>query len=251
MIVRVDHDGSASGAANMARDLSMLEDVRNNVADILFRTYTWEPWCVSLGRNQPETSIDAERCEASGFDIVRRPTGGRAVLHANELTYCIVVRLGPSRTARDVYARVHEALFAILTDHIPDLAFSGVPTDLRTHYASSGALGQVCFTSHARSEIMSGTRKVVGSAQRVIDGIVLQHGSILCGSGHERISDLVHTDERQREFLQAEIGRSSVTLSELAQREVLPVEVVRWLTSGDENIETYIRRSFDHFQDTH
>lgn len=251
MIVRVDHDGAASGAANMARDLSMLDDVQNNVADILFRTYTWDPWCVSLGRNQQEASIDAERCEAYGFDTVRRPTGGRAVLHANELTYCVVVRLNHMRTAHDVYARVHEALFACLTDHIPDLTFSGVPTDLRTHYASSGALGQVCFTSHARSEIMSGTRKVVGSAQRVIDGIILQHGSILCGPGHERISDLVNTDERQREFLRAEIGRSSVTLSELAQREVLPNDVVRWLTSGDENIETYIRRSFDHRQDTH
>lgn len=245
MIVRVDHDGAASGAANMARDLSMLDDVRNNVADIMFRTYTWDPWCVSLGRNQPDTSIDAERCIASGFDIVRRPTGGRAVLHANELTYCIVVRLGPSRTAQDVYARVHEALFAILTDHVPDLAFSGVPTDLRTHYASSGALGQVCFTSHARSEIMSGTRKVVGSAQRVIDGIVLQHGSILCGPGHERISDLVITDEHQREFLRAEIGRSSITLSEVAQKDVLPSDVIQWLTGRETNIGTYIRRSFD------
>mgnify|MGYP000064713487 CR=1 FL=1 len=244
MIIRVDHNEAAPGSVNMELDLAMLNEVRTGAADIVFRTYTWDPWCVSLGRHQSIDAINADACASAGIDIVRRPTGGRAVLHANELTYGFAAKLSIALTPQIAYSLLHQALFAALAPHVSQLAFSGIPTDLRTHYASTGVLGQVCFTSHARSEIMCGTRKVVGSAQRVIDGFVLQHGSILCGPGHERIADLLLCEEAERSHLQNEIERSSVTLSDITNTTVTADDVVLWFTEDEVDIGTHIRRSF-------
>jgi lipoate-protein ligase A len=229
----------------MALDLAMLDDVAVGTFDILVRTYMWSPWCVSLGRNQREDSISAGSCRLNGFDIVRRPTGGRAVLHANELTYAVALRSTAVLTPQLAYALIHEAIHAALEPLAPSLTFSGASTDLRTHYAASGALGQVCFTSHARSEIMWHTRKVVGSAQRVVGGLVLQHGSILCGAGHERIADVVAATDLERATMRASIERSSATLSEVAGRPITPNEVAERLSDLAEQVEVRLRRRFD------
>ncbi len=213
MKISAHHDGASTGALNMERDLVLLHSVQRGEFDIGFRSYTWDPWCVSLGRNQPPSSIDALRCESLGFDIVQRPTGGRAVLHADELTYCIVMRIDDSRSASFVYQQTHELIFNALQSVAEGLSLSTDSTNLRTHYASSGPLGQACFTSHARSEIVRDGRKVVGSAQRIIAGCVLQHGSILCGPGHSTLADIIRATDMEREHLRAELQRVSTTLS--------------------------------------
>lgn len=243
MNIRTSHDGPARGADNMAQDLALLDSVRTGVLDVAVRTYTWEPWCVSLGHHQREDAIDRDLCELRGYDVVRRPTGGRAVLHADELTYAVAVRTSTDRTAQQIYAMVHEAIHAALLPLVPHLAFTGVGTDLRTHYASSGALGQICFTAHARTEITVDGRKVVGSAQRVLDGIVLQHGSILCGDGHEQIADLVSASESTRSSMRSTIERSSATLSSAAGRPLSPDLVADCLRDLGEQISTLFHRS--------
>lgn len=216
MIVRIERGGAATGQANMLADLEMLGTVQDGDVDIAVRTYTWLPWCVSLGRHQPAMAIDFAKCTELGFDVVRRPTGGRAVLHADEITYCIVIRMVPKRNMRMVYESTHELIYEALSTIVSGLTFSETTSDLRTHYASSGPLGQLCFSSHARSEIMHGARKVVGSAQRLMNGVILQHGSILCGSGHEQISEIVVAEESQRSRLILGIESSSTTLSSIA-----------------------------------
>ncbi len=206
------HEGMASGSQNMARDLELLESVRRGDLELAFRTYQWDPWTVSLGKHQRLASINVDEAHQRGFDIVHRPTGGRAVLHAQEITYCIAVRGVPTV----VYAAVHQALHSALETYLPDdLTFEQSPTDLRQHYASATPMGQVCFTSSARTEIMAGGRKLVGSAQRLVDGVVLQHGSILLGPGHEQIADLLFLDIPARDMLRQQLASTSVTLSEL------------------------------------
>ncbi|MBC8125501.1 MAG: hypothetical protein H7X70_07170 [Candidatus Kapabacteria bacterium] len=212
MIISTHRDGALHGARNMERDFEMLHNVQQGVLDIGFRSYTWDPWCVSLGRNQPISSIDALKCESLGFDMVQRPTGGRAVLHADEVTYCIVMRIDDSRSAPFVYQQTHELIFNALQSVAEGLSLSTNSTNLRTHYAASGPLGQACFTSHARSEIMCNGRKVVGSAQRVTSGCVLQHGSILCGEGHEQLADVITATDMERARLRSELQHSSATL---------------------------------------
>lgn len=218
----VSSDGSANGRANMDLDMNLLAEAERS-GSWHMRTYTWSPWCVSLGKHQSLDVIDDVEMQQRGFDVVHRPTGGRAVLHANELTYCCAAPLADGQTAQYIYATVHTLIVAALRSlNVPDLEFQEVPTDLRLHYASSGVAGASCFTSSAKSEIMARGRKVVGSAQRVINGYVLQHGSILCGAGHEQLADVVRAEASQRAMLRSRIHEGSITLSDLAGRTITP-----------------------------
>ena len=82
-----------SGAYHMMRDLELAENLRDDpgVPNVL-RLYSWKPYCISIGYQQDESSIDRNRCADAGVDIIRRPTGGRAVYHAEELTYAVIMR---------------------------------------------------------------------------------------------------------------------------------------------------------------
>src|SRR5262245_2885472 len=85
-------DGPLDGVRNMAIDAALLEEVENATTPrTIVRFYSWRIPTISLGRNQkPEKAVDVEYCRANGIDIVHRPTGGRAVLHDDELTYAVI-----------------------------------------------------------------------------------------------------------------------------------------------------------------
>jgi lipoate-protein ligase A len=106
-------DGDLGGAQNMARDLAMLEAVADGESPPTLRLYGWSPPCLSLGRHQSLDAADIDFCRTRGIDLVRRPTGGRAVLHHHELTYALIARLGrepiPSRL-QDAYRTICGAL---------------------------------------------------------------------------------------------------------------------------------------------
>ncbi|MBI2793337.1 MAG: lipoate--protein ligase family protein [Ignavibacteria bacterium] len=214
----------------MARDLELLETVRAGIAPFAFETYTWEPWAVSLGKHQSINAIDVDKAREMGIDVVWRPTGGRAILHADELTYCVAVRGNP----RDVYRRVHDVIRRAL-DRIVPHALNGhkAQPDLRQFYASGTRLGQVCFASSVTDELMHNGRKVVGSAQRVIDGIVLQHGSILCGPAHQTIADILAVKENDRSEIKQQLNKLSISLSEIAGRRIDPLTVAREIEQID------------------
>lgn len=234
--------GSATGAENMRRDLELWEQVRHGQVPPTLRLYSWQPWCVSLGKHQPLEAIDLDALHRSGLDVVHRPTGGRAVLHADEVTYCICTPVQDSLHARGVYAEIHHLLFASLSALCSDLTFASLDSDLRTHYAANGPMGQACFTCHARSEILWHGRKVVGSAQRVIDGVLLQHGSILCGPGHEGLSEVIRATDQERDALRTSIGTSSATLSEVAGRRVTVDEVFHAITAHVQHTGPSVQR---------
>lgn len=225
MIVKVLRNGTASGESNMLADREMANAVANDNIHVGFRTYTWAPWCVSLGKNQDQESINSDACKALGYDVVRRPTGGRAVLHANELTYCLAVKLMYGKTAREVYQMIHTEICRALSTLSTDLRCTNTASDLRVHYASSGFLGRACFTAHTKSEIVAGERKVVGSAQWIDNGTLLQHGSILCNVGHEQIAELIAGPDGLQSEMLSGLRKSSTTLTELVGREVTADEV--------------------------
>lgn len=214
-----------SGEENMRRDLALVATARTQPS--VMRLYTWDPWCVSLGYNQNESVIDQHLLRERGWDLVRRPTGGRAVLHAEELTYCIAVPQGEGVKPREIYQRIHEQLLEALQTLVPGLSFEESPTDLRHHYATAGAAAASCFTSSARTEIMFNGRKVVGSAQRTIDGVILQHGSILTGPAHTNIVDVLAATDEERASVAADIQKSAVSLSEAAGRIIMAEEVAK------------------------
>ena len=106
-------DGDLAGAQNMARDVAILESVSEGDSPPTLRLYGWDPPCLTLGRHQGIEAADLEFCSAEGIDVVRRPTGGRALLHQHELTYAVVAPLGRGplpRGLQDAYRLICGAL---------------------------------------------------------------------------------------------------------------------------------------------
>jgi lipoate-protein ligase A len=192
MTVRTLAEGRAPGAANMSRDRELALLLERGEIPPTIRVYGWEPPAVSIGFHQREEDFDAARLARSGIHLVRRPTGGRAILHDHEVTYCAVMplSLGPPRA---IYRMLNEALLdGILAMGIP-AALSGSGADLRRAYA--GAEGIPCFSVSVKSEIQVGGRKIVGSAQRRYGRTVLQHGSFLLGARHRDLAGYLRSAE--------------------------------------------------------
>ena len=158
----------------MALDDALAASVRAGGAPVL-RFYRWAPACLSLGRNQPARGrYDVQALHARGIDVVRRPTGGRAVLHDRELTYTVAVPDGVLGSPRQTYAAVNRALMA-------GLRRLGVPAQLQAETGRRAPVPSLspCFQEPVEGEVTVGGRKLVGSAQRREGGVILQHGSLL------------------------------------------------------------------------
>lgn len=172
-------DGARDGAANMTIDAALLEEVESSPEPrTIVRFYAWKTPTISLGRNQKiDRALDVEYCREAGIDIVHRPTGGRAVLHDDELTYAVISSDSSvfGDTIYGNYKRVSEALC---------LGYNslGVPAilapDTRKAVDVSDEMDLPCFLSTSRYELMVGGRKIVGSAQRRVRRSFLQHGSM-------------------------------------------------------------------------
>jgi lipoyl(octanoyl) transferase len=158
----------------MAVDEALADSVRITRRPVL-RIYRWSPRCLSLGRNQPaEGHYDVDAIRKAGADVVRRPTGGRAVLHDRELTYGVAVPDGMLGSPRETYRRIHSALVA-------GLLRLGVTAEMRPRSARRASPPSLvpCFREPAEGEIVAGGSKLVGSAQVRLRGTILQHGSLL------------------------------------------------------------------------
>lgn len=213
----IDVNGLQSGAINMLRDAGMMEEVRGTDNGMV-RLYAWKPYAVSLGYNQNASAIDPIRCQDRGIDIVRRPTGGRAVLHAEEITYAVATPLN-GFTAQEWYARIHQAIARGLASiGLDDATFvKSQPHFADVYKQSSGAL---CFSSSARYELEWNGKKFVGSAQRVIGGVLLQHGSILLGPYHLQLAQVLNIDESKRAGMLALLKQRSISIGEIMGRSV-------------------------------
>ena len=221
------HDGEW----NMSFDVSRAEAVDAGNASPMLRVYRWDPWCISLGRHQSETDIDVGRAQRDGIGIVRRPTGGRAILHAEELTYSVVMP-SEGRGIMEVYKSISEALAEGLRAFVPDIEMARSQPDFQKLYREAGSIP--CFSSSARYEIEYGGRKLVGSAQRRIGSTVLQHGSVLIGAAHLKLADYLAVDDATRDDIRADMVRHTVTLRDVTDRAVSFEEVRDALRAGFE-----------------
>lgn len=169
------------GWANMAIDRALLGLAAGEGAAVL-RLYRWHPACLSFGRHEPAARrYDRARIEALGLDCVRRPTGGRAVWHAGELTYAVVAPEAALGGLREAYARIHAWLASAIGALGAEAVLAGPPD--RTPRPGEGA----CFAAPVGGEVLVGGRKVVGSAQVREDGALLQHGSMLLHDDQEMV----------------------------------------------------------------
>ena len=166
---RLLETGAGPGAWNMAVDEAMLEAHRQGLAPPTLRVYRWARPTLSLGYAQRLDGLDLAAPRAAGVDVVRRPTGGRAVLHAGDLTYAVVASGLPASVSAS-YRRIADAL----VDGLAGLGLAPAVVPGATRPGRSAA----CFASSTRADLVVDGRKVVGSAQLRREGAVLQHGTI-------------------------------------------------------------------------
>lgn len=187
----------ARGAWNMAVDEAVLEAVGRDQAPPTLRLFAWEPPCLSLGYAQPIGDVDLARLQANGWDLVRRPTGGRAVLHTDELTYSVIAPLDEPHVAGTVlesYNRLAQAL-------VEALRLLVLPVEVQEHAPAPAAkdANPVCFEVPSTYEITVGGKKLIGSAQARRREGVLQHGSLpLTGDLTRILQVLAFPDEISR-----------------------------------------------------
>ncbi|HVZ77444.1 MAG TPA: hypothetical protein VG818_05650 [Gemmatimonadaceae bacterium] len=161
------------GAANMAWDDALMARARRTGHAVL-RVYAWQSPTLSLGRNQAaRDAYDTDAAARLGVEFVRRPTGGRALLHWHEVTYSVTAPDAFDATLRGAYDRINALLLHALRE-------LGVPAHLAAPAKRTIAPGLApCFDQPSAGEIVANGAKLVGSAQWRADGALLQHGSIL------------------------------------------------------------------------
>jgi lipoate-protein ligase A len=159
----------------MAIDEAVLHALADGKGLPTLRFYRWEPACLSLGYNQHHSEVDEDACVGLGYTWVRRPTGGRAILHTDELTYSVVAPQDEPRVMGGIvesYRRLSQGLLAGLRALGADVFQAQEEKALDSHSSA------VCFDTPSNYEITVNGKKVVGSAQVRRRGIVLQHGSV-------------------------------------------------------------------------
>lgn len=184
-------DPRQPGARNMAVDEALLQCMADG-GDPVLRLYGFAPPCLSLGRFQPVADLeDDARRRRDGVDLVRRPTGGRAVLHDDEVTYAVV--LGRRHLQPFSKRAAYRASAAILLRLLPALGVRGVvrPGAAAAHDGAARpgppAPDPDCYRTTAEYEVTAGQRKLVGSAQTTTRGAALQHGTIPLTGAYTRI----------------------------------------------------------------
>jgi lipoate-protein ligase A len=176
--------GPNIGAYNMAVDEELLARAQAGDAMPVLRFYGWSPPAVSIGRFQKiENTVNADTCKRLGFDIVRRITGGRAVLHHHELTYSIISRTDNPQFPHAVLG-TYKIIAAGLLSGLKNLGVHAnmvSRSDRHTVLVKKEKKDPSCFSSPSWYEILVREKKIVGSAQRRVTGAFLQHGSVLIG----------------------------------------------------------------------
>ncbi|MBI4504366.1 MAG: lipoate--protein ligase family protein [Chloroflexi bacterium] len=219
--------GAADGATNMALDDALLDGAAAGGPPTL-RLYRWRPPCLSLGYFQPLVDVDRAACAAAGVELVRRPTGGRAVLHADEVTYAVAGSLGDPPFVGGVvasYGCLAQALLAALAE-------LGVAAESAAPGPPVGPRGPACFDGAAAYEISAGERKLVGSAQTRRGGALLQPGAVPLGGDPARVVDLLALQPEARAALRARLAARSATLAALLGRRPDWVAVARAVAGG-------------------
>ena len=185
---RLIYSAPADGATNMAVDEAILQAVAAEQVPPTLRIYAWEPACLSLGRAQPVADVDLVAQRAAGFGLVRRPTGGKAILHVDELTYSVIAPQQEPRVAGGI-VESYRRLSAGLVRGLERLGVTGLVADQRAE--NRRLEGPVCFEVPSDYEITVDGRKLVGSAQMRARGVVLQHGALPLRGDITRICPLL------------------------------------------------------------
>lgn len=221
---------ACTGAENMALDEAIMEAVAAGESPPTLRLYQWEPPCLSLGKRQPLDGVDLTACHADRIDVVRRATGGWAILHTDELTYSVALRPDDPRVSGailDTYRTLSQGLIA-------GLRLLGAAAEMNP-VIPGGAQNSsaACFEVPSAYEITVGERKLIGSAQTRPAGKVLQHGSLPLHGDIARVARyLTFASESERGALETHLRERATTLSDALGRPVTFAEAAQVMALG-------------------
>lgn len=234
MIWKFINSGEHIGKFNMDLDIKLAKNYQPEFA--ILRLYRWKPYCISLGANQSFDDVNIDQAKADNIDVVKRPTGGRAILHSEELTYSVIYPLDINSSAKNIYNEINLALRNGLIEFDPfltEIELEHSQPDFKEFYKSD--ISAICFAVSAKSELNLNGKKVVGSAQRKIGNVILQHGSILCGTFHKRIIDYLNLDEAKKDLILKEISDTTIDLKSALNYEIDYSKLSKAILKGFEN----------------
>ncbi len=246
----------ADGATNMAVDEAILNAVAEGQLPPTLRFFAWVPPCFSLGYAQPVADVDLERLRARGWGLVRRPTGGRAILHTDELTYSVIAPMDEPRVLGGV-VESYRLLSAGLLRGVERLGLSAqadrkpksqILGDPRSEAKGTRPKSQdpdptyqlpittsnpICFETPSDYEITANGKKLLGSAQVRKRGVVLQHGTLPLTGDVARICEALTVEsEAERARLRERVHQRATTIEEILGRPVSWEEAADALRRG-------------------
>lgn len=185
-----------TGAANMALDEALFRSVQAGISPPVLRLYRWQPAAVTLGYGQRgDRQVNVSTCAREGIDIVRRQTGGRAVLHADEVTYAVIAREGEGLFSENVLVN-YQVIAGALQHCLQQLGLNvEMVSGRHEHRAASRAERSACFTAPSYFELTCSGRKICGSAQKREAGCFLQHGSLPVDLDPYLLFSILNSDE--------------------------------------------------------
>ncbi|HPR17044.1 MAG TPA: lipoate--protein ligase family protein [Candidatus Cloacimonadota bacterium] len=229
---RVLNSGCGNPAENMAVDEAIMEGVIKGTSLPTIRFYTWNPPTVSCGYNQEVAKeIDLNLVKQNGYGFVRRPTGGRMVLHEDEVTYAVITKCEGrfSGSITDSYSEISKALLA-------GFLAMGVNVELERGSLSSAHQRQTtnpCFASSSKYELNYQRKKIVGSAQVRKENVLLQHGSILLDQDQSRLALLLpNLEPEQRDKLLQYLAKKTVSINQILSQPVSFSQAVESFMAG-------------------
>ena len=177
-----------TGAENMQIDSNLLDDaISKNLKEPIFRLYGWSPACISLGRNQKDDFLDYDFLKSENIDVVRRLTGGRALLHDNEITYsfiCPFDYLSNGENVTESYKEISQILIDNFKKFGIELTLGGEKS-IHTKF-------DYCMLISTGADLCYKGKKLIGSAQCRKEGYILQHGSILYDYNKKLLEKIFH-----------------------------------------------------------
>lgn len=217
---RLIDSGALPSALNMGIDRALLQLYARGESPPILRLYQWNPPGISLGHLQRRPGFDADACRRLGFDVVRRPTGGRTVLHQNDLTYSIITgsREGIPITVFAAYRHLCQGLLA-------GFRLLGIEAELGQEQARADQ-PDVCFLRSVIGDIVFRGRKFVGSAQTWSGSSLLQHGSIILEPQAATWTELWAGDKGLQQAYCEDLNKKMTSLSEIMGR-IPPIDAVK------------------------
>ena len=220
--MRIIPFGYFTGLENMALD-NYFSQTATSSSDIVMRFYGWDPYCVSIGVHQSSDILDLKTIANNRYDVVRRPTGGRAIFHARELTYSIV-----APKSRYHHNELYQFSHRIIAGALQDLGYAvGLTSGMeKLPKIEQTATDYPCFTRSAESEIQFSGRKVVGSAQKICKNSILQHGSILIDADHKKLTSFLIGSPGEIATVDLELQQKTISLNEINKTEITSEKII-------------------------